>query len=153
MSRADVPDRPTYGVPGGRLAMTLHHLGVACVSIDTEGALLEAVGFVREGPDFEDPFQGVRGRFVVGAGVRLELLEELEGSSVLRSWLAQRTKVYHQAYLTYDLDGSLSGLVAGGAHAAKSPLPAVAFGGRRVAFAMLPNMMLVELVEAPRAGE
>jgi len=128
--------------------LNLHHLGVACRSIDAETGLLEVLGYVREGEDFEDPNQGIRGRFLAGAGVRLELLEELGDSGVLRPWLAGRIKIYHHAYETPDLDASLARLLEAGARVARPPLPAVAFGGRRVAFVMLPNMMLVELIDA-----
>jgi len=129
--------------------LMLHHLGVACRDLEVDSAQFELLGFVREGDDFEDPNQGIRGRFVVGAGLRFELLEELEASGVLAPWLAARVKVYHHAYETADLEGSLARLLSAGARVTRPPLPAVAFGGRRVAFAMLPNMMLVELIEAP----
>jgi methylmalonyl-CoA/ethylmalonyl-CoA epimerase len=130
----------------------LHHLGIACRSIDADGEGLEALGFSREGDAFDDPLQGIRGRFLVGAGVRFELLEDLPGHTTLAPWLASRTRIYHQAYLADDLDASLARLVAAGARVTRPPLPAVAFGGRRVVFAMLPQMMLVELIEARAAG-
>jgi methylmalonyl-CoA/ethylmalonyl-CoA epimerase len=128
--------------------LRLHHLGVACGSIESEAALLENLGYVPEGTTFEDPNQGIRGRFMTGGGARLELLEELGDSGVLRPWLTARVKIYHQAYETPDLDRSLAAMVRAGARVTKPPLPAVAFGGRRVVFAVLPNLMLVELIEA-----
>ena len=142
------------GTPGSVLGqgLTIHHLGVACRNLETDSAVLETIGFAREGDDFEDPGQGIRGRFLVGAGLRLELLEGLAGSDVLTPWLTARTKIYHHAYETGDLASSLEGLLHAGARLARPPISAVAFGGRRVAFAMLPNMMLVELIESPSAG-
>ena len=130
--------------------VTIHHLGVACTDIKADGAQLELLGFTREGDDFEDHNQGIRGRFLVGAGLRLELLEDLEGSGVLAPWLAARTKIYHHAYETADLDTSLERLLSAGARITRPPLPSVAFSGRRVVFAMLPNLMLIELIEKPR---
>jgi methylmalonyl-CoA/ethylmalonyl-CoA epimerase len=129
--------------------LALHHLGVACKDLEADSAQLELLGFAREGDAFEDPMQGIRGRFLVGAGLRWELLEELEGSGVLGPWLAARTKIYHHAYETPDLEASLQRLLTAGGRVARAPLPAVAFGGRRVVFAMLPNLMLIELIEGP----
>jgi methylmalonyl-CoA/ethylmalonyl-CoA epimerase len=93
------------GSPGSFLSpgVTLHHLGVACRDIEADSALLELLGFARDGDDFADPAQGIRGRFLVGGGVRLELLEPLAGSAVLTPWLTARTKIYHHAYETDDL--------------------------------------------------
>jgi methylmalonyl-CoA/ethylmalonyl-CoA epimerase len=127
--------------------VALHHLGVACKNLEADSAQFELLGFAREGDDFEDPMQGIRGRFLVGAGVRLELLEDLEGSGVLEPWLAARTKIYHHAYETADLEVSLGRLLDAGARVTRAPVPAVVFGGRRVVFAMLPNLMLIELIE------
>lgn len=129
--------------------LALHHLGVACKSLESDSAQLELLGFVREGDDFEDPKQGIRGRFLIGAELRFELLEDLPGSASVAPWLATHTKIYHHAYETADLDASLARLLAAGARVTRPPLSAVAFGGRRVVFAMLPNLMLVELIEAP----
>jgi hypothetical protein len=40
-----------------------------------------------------------------------------------------------------------------GARIARPPLPAVAFGGRSVVFAMLPTMLLIELIEARKSAD
>ena len=141
---ADGTDGDHFLGPG----VVLHHLGVACRNVAADSAGLERLGFVREGEDFDDRRQGIKGRFLVGPGVRFELLEDLPGSNTLAPWLASRVRIYHQAYLVDDLDSSLARLLAAGARITRPPLPAVAFGGRRVAFAMLPELMLIELVES-----
>lgn len=146
------PEQQRAPEPPIGLGLSLHHLGVACRDIEVDSAQLELLGFAREGDDFEDPTQGIRGRFLVGAGVRLELLEDLEGSGVLVPWLAARTKIYHHAYETADLDASLEGLLNAGARVTRASVPAVAFDGRRVVFAMLPNLMLIELIEKSSAA-
>ena len=138
-------DGPSDSLLGPGVA--IHHLGVACREIESDSALLESLGFVRDGVDFDDPKQGIHGRFLVGAGLRLELLEDLDGSGVLLPWLTARTKIYHHAYETPDLETSLERLLAAGARVTRPPTPAVAFDGRRIVFVMLPNMMLIELIE------
>ena len=129
-----------------------HHLGVACRDLEAEARSLQALGYQAEGADFADPVQGVRGRFLTGAGPRLELLVELAGSEVLRPWLVQGSRVYHQAYEVDDLDVEIVAFQAAGARALRTPAPAIAFGGRRICFLLLRNLMLVELIEAASAG-
>jgi hypothetical protein len=46
------------------------------------------------------------------------------------------------------METSLSALQDSRALVVRPPVPAVAFGGRRVAFLMLPNMWMVELIDA-----
>jgi methylmalonyl-CoA/ethylmalonyl-CoA epimerase len=106
------------------------------------------LGYARETPDFVDPGLGIMGRFLIGQGVRLELLVEVEGSGVLRPWLRNGTTIYHQAFLVSSLEeaiGRLSGEL--GAKLVRGPIPAVAFDGRMVAFLMLPGVSLIELIE------
>ena len=125
-----------------------HHVGLACADLDAEERAFARLGYTREGPDFEDPVQGVRGRFLVGAGPRLELLCELPGGTVLGPWLRKGVKMYHVAYEAADLAEADAAVTALGARRVVAPVPAVAFGGRRIAFYMMPNGFLVELIEA-----
>jgi methylmalonyl-CoA/ethylmalonyl-CoA epimerase len=129
-----------------------HHMGVACADLDTEERAFRALGYAPEaGADFVDPAQGVRGRFLVGGGPRLELLVPLDARSPLRPWLDRGTKVYHSAYEVPDLAVAVAGLVAARGRIVRAPTPAVAFSGREVCFVVLPNLMLVELIQAARA--
>ncbi len=135
--------------PGRSLTieLTFHHLGIACRNLDAEARVLEGLGYRQEGPEFEDPVQGIRGRFLVGPGPRLEILVALGDSRVLEPWLRAGTKIYHQAFEVSNLEGGIAHLVAQRGKVLVAPVPAVAFGGRRICFVMLPNMMLFELIE------
>ena len=126
---------------------TFHHIGVACRDLDSEARRFAALGYTQEGPDFTDPIQGVSGRFLIGGGPRLELLIPLSTEGVLAPWLKTGAKLYHLAYLVPDFDAEILRLRGRGAKTVVAPVPAVAFGGRRITFMMLPNMMLVELVD------
>ena len=129
--------------------LVFHHVGVACRDLDHEQTGYALLGYAPEGPDFEDPVQGVRGRFLVAPGrPRVELLVNLEGSTTLDPWLGGTARTYQQAYETADLDGAVAAFRAAGARVVSPPVPAVAFGGRRICFVMLRTMTLVELVEA-----
>ena len=128
--------------------LEFHHIGVACVDVRSEAARLVSLGYAPEGSEFDDPRQGVRGIFLAGQSPRLELLEPLAGaeSGVLAPWLDKDIKLYHLAYATQNLRDSIEHLRSERAKLVVPPIPAVAFGGREIAFLMLPNRMLVELI-------
>lgn len=130
---------------------TFHHVGMACADLDRETEQQVRWGYRREGVDFEDPVQGVRGRFLVGGGPRLELLVALPGRRVLEPWSRGGNRLYHQAYGVDDLEGGLRDLEAAGARVVVPPVGAVAFDGRRIAFVVLRTMAVVELIEGPLA--
>ena len=134
--------------PDDSLGLRFHHVGVACSDIDKENRHFSVLGYTPEGEDFVDPLQGIRGRFLGGQVPRVELLMPLEGSKVLDGWLAAKVKLYHLAYETGDINGAIERLGKLGAKTVRSPVPAVAFQGRQIAFLMLPNMLLVELIAA-----
>jgi glyoxalase/bleomycin resistance protein/dioxygenase superfamily protein len=127
--------------------LQFHHIGMACRDIDAELRALAMVGYELEGNRFTDPLQKVRGCFLAGPGPRVELLAPLDDSSPVVSWLEKGIKMYHQAYEVESIDLAIATLTAQRAVVLSVPKPAVAFGGRKVAFLMLPNLMLVELIE------
>lgn len=136
--------------------LAFHHVGVACRDIDAEAAHFATLGYTIEGSAFDDRVQGVRGLFMVGQGPRMELLEPLrdaapDGSStngVLSPWLSSGTKLYHLAYVAPDLRHAIDAMRRRRAKLVVAPVPAVAFAGREIAFVMLPNRLLVELISA-----
>lgn len=131
-------------VPG----LAFHHVGLACVDIASEAVRLAALGYVPEGAVFEDPVQGVRGLFMGTQSPRLELLQPLPGreQGVLAPWLSASIKLYHLAYETADLAAAIAQLRQARAKVVVPPVPAVAFGGRAIAFLLLPNRLLIELI-------
>lgn len=124
-----------------------HHIGVACRSFDQEQAKFEALGYRQEAPDVHDPIQRVHVRFLVGGGPRMELVRSDGQPGPLAPWLKSGVKLYHMAYFVEDLTASLASLKSQGARVVVAPVPAAAFGGRNIAFLMLPNLLLVELIE------
>jgi glyoxalase/bleomycin resistance protein/dioxygenase superfamily protein len=129
------------------IELAFHHLGVACRNLDAEAKILEGLGYRQEGPEFEDPVQGIRGRFLVGPGPRLEILVALGESKVLEPWLRAGVKIYHQAFEVANLEAGLAQLAGQRGKVVVAPVPAVAFGARRICFVMMPNLMLLELIE------
>ena len=124
-----------------------HHIGYATASIERELATFASLGYRPEGASFTDPVQGVSGCFLVGPGPRIELLQSLPGAKTLEPWLGSGIRMYHMAYLVEDINQATAWARAQRARITVDPVPAVAFGGRRIAFAMLRNGLLIEFVE------
>jgi hypothetical protein len=131
--------------PPGNFAF--HHVGVACESIDGEVSLWEALGYRLEGSAFIDEAQGIRGQFMTGGGPRIELLEATGESQTLAPWIKRRVKFYHMGYLVEAFEASMGTLIAEGATVTRQPMMSVYFG-TRIAFLMMPNMALIEIIEA-----
>lgn len=136
-------DLPPPLVPG----LSFHHVGLACRDLGVEAAAHAVLGYVPEGEVFEDPHQRIRGWFHALGPFRVELLEPLDEQSPLVSWLERGVRMYHVCYETDDLDGALAQLLAGGHRTVSAATPAVAFGGRPVAFVMLRTRGLIELLQ------
>jgi methylmalonyl-CoA/ethylmalonyl-CoA epimerase len=128
--------------------LTFHHVGYACKSIATDQQTFERLGYTQEGSSFEDARQGVRGLFLLGPGPRIELLENLPDSDTLTPWLNAGIHMYHLAYTTPNLQASLDELRGQRARVVVTPVPAIAFQNRLIAFVMMRNQLLVELIES-----
>jgi hypothetical protein len=128
--------------------LVFHHIGVACESIDADVRAWSILGYIADGAPFIDLGQGIRGLFMVGAGPRIELLEPTVGSMTLEPWLKRRTKLYHCGYIVSDFDEAMLWLQSTGAALARDAAHSVYFGSR-IAFLMMPNMALIEIIESP----
>jgi len=150
---SDVPSNPISSSDFDGLGLRFHHIGVACGDLNGEAGRMAILGYRAEGDDFTDPTQGIRGRFLVGPGPRLELLAPIPGRDVLDPWLKSQVKLYHLAFEVQGIVEVMAQLVKRRAHIVSGPVPAVAFNGRPIAFLMLPNLLLIELIGAPEAKD
>lgn len=126
---------------------SFHHIGVACRSLESEADAYAALGYSREADEFDDAAHGIRGVFLAGPGPRIELVVDRPGSQVLEPWLRSAgSAVYHLAYEVDDLARAIEEQRRANAKLVVAPRAAVAFAGRSVAFVMLRNRMLVELI-------
>ena len=91
--------------------------------------------------------QGIRGQFMTGHGPRMELLADLPDSDTLQPWLDMGVKMYHLGYLVENMKSSIDALTSAGAHVIARPVAATAFGRGEIAFLMLRNMLVVELIQ------
>ena len=127
------------------ISLDYHHLGVACVSIERELAIYRQLGYVLE-RSFEDPIQGVRGIFVQLGDMRLELLENLSGSSTLNVWLNREIKYYHIGYYVESVSEGLAWMKNHRVLVTSKPKPAIAFDNRSIMFGMTRTGDLIELI-------
>ena len=84
---------------------------------------------------------------------QIELVEPAgEDSPVLR-FLEQGGGLHHVCYEVADLEEQLVEFRSRGAVIARRPKPAVAFGGRRIAWVITAEKLLVELLEEKLTGQ
>lgn len=133
-------------VSGGYPPLHFHHIGLACRDLHKETRDLGLLGYVPETEEFIDPIQGIRGRFLLGPGPRLELVAPLTDDGVLTPWLKNKTKLYHMGFTVEYLDEAISAFVRAHAKLVVPPVRAVGFTGERIAFLMLRNLLLIELI-------
>jgi len=130
--------------------LRLHHVGFVVASIEQA-----MPGFVRslaatwDERVIYDPLQKVKVAFLTTRvqDPQIELVEPAgEDSPVLR-FLEQGGGLHHVCYEVADLEEQLVEFRSRGAVIAKRPKPAVAFGGRRIAWVITAEKLLVELLE------
>jgi methylmalonyl-CoA/ethylmalonyl-CoA epimerase len=131
-------------------ALEFHHIGIACRAIEPEMKAFAALGYTLEGEQFSDPLQKIHGCFMTGMGPRIELLAPMDESSPVTPWLKKGVKMYHYGYLVDSVESTMQEYVARRAMVVSPPKPSIAFGGRPIAFLMLPNLFLIELIERSR---
>lgn len=141
-------------IPPG-LTFALMHVGVAVPDIDAAASALESIfGYrVISGP-FDDPIQKVTVNFMTQSdddAVEIELITPLTEDSPLRTMLNKNGGgAYHLCFQTNDIEGALAHARSKGCIVVSNPVPAIAFGGRRIAWFYTKTRQLFELVEQER---
>jgi methylmalonyl-CoA/ethylmalonyl-CoA epimerase len=139
--------------PPESLGFKLLHVGVAVPSLDPTTEMLSTLfGYkVVSGP-FDDPIQKVTVNFLAKGDsdvAEIELIAPLTEDSPIRSMLKKDGGgAYHFCFETSDMEGALEHAKANGCIVVSAPVPAVAFGGRRIAWIYTRSRQLFELVEA-----
>jgi methylmalonyl-CoA/ethylmalonyl-CoA epimerase len=130
---------------------SFHHMGfvVGSIANSVQGfsAILQADW---DEHVFHDPLQGVRVTFLKSrrAGDPLwELVEPADPKSPVQSFAAKGGGLHHVCYVVENLEQSLTGARSHGALVTRQPAPAVAFGGRRIAWIYTKNRLLIEYLE------
>lgn len=137
------------------LPLNFHHVGFVVPDIASAvDGFVRSLGATWDGFVYEDPNQKVKVTFLITrpGDPRIELVEPVgEDSPVLRFLREKGTGLHHVCYEVEDLEQSMAGMKTRGAMIARRPKPAVAFQGRRIAWMLTQEKLLVELLEM-RAG-
>ncbi len=135
------------------LGFKLRHVGVAVPSLGpaTE-ALSTLFGYAVVSGPFDDPIQKVSVNFLAKSNsdvAEIELIAPLSDDSPITSMLAKSGGgAYHLCFETSDIEQALIHAKNNGCMIVSPPVPAVAFGGRRIAWIYTRSRQLFELVEA-----
>lgn len=135
--------------------LRMHHVGYAVHSISEYLERYVSPLFEPQtvSPIVEDPIQRVRIAFVTVPGGLLELIEPTGTDSPVQQILSRkRGGLYHVGYTTPRFDEALAQAMATGCRPLGKPVPAVAFGQRRIVFLLTPHFELIELIEMPEAA-
>jgi methylmalonyl-CoA/ethylmalonyl-CoA epimerase len=141
---------PTSQVASGA-DPTFHHVGLVVASITDEGeGFARSLGIAWDREIIHDPLQQARVTFLRFSGRRepaLELVEPAGRESPLHKFVAKGGGLHHVCYEVNSLRSQLEQSRAAGCLIVKQPLPAVAFGGRFIAWIYTPQKLLVEYLE------
>jgi methylmalonyl-CoA/ethylmalonyl-CoA epimerase len=129
-------------------SFTLHHIGVVVPSISTGYNLYSAMGFEVATPIYHDPIQKVRVQFInTGSNVLIELVEPAQTDSPVSNFLKKRGSGFHHlCYIVDDIDRVCEYVREQGGIVTCTPVPAVAFQGRHIAFVYW-HGTIIELLE------
>jgi methylmalonyl-CoA/ethylmalonyl-CoA epimerase len=135
--------------PAGDLR--IHHFGFVVKSIQDCGcSFAQALGASWDGKIYFDPLQKVQVAFFAGRSNTdplIELVEPGGEGSPVTQFLQRGGGLHHLCYEVNDLEGHLEFCKSVGNTIIRPPVPAVAFGGRRIAWAVTRKRLLVEFLE------
>jgi methylmalonyl-CoA/ethylmalonyl-CoA epimerase len=129
----------------------MHHIGFVVASIQESGqSFALAIGAKWDGNIVRDPIQKVRVTFLQGrcsTDPLVELVEPGDPNSPVSRFLGRGGGLHHLCYEVEDLESHLAFCKSVGTKIIRPPVPAVAFGGRRIAWAVTKKRLLMEFLE------
>ena len=131
--------------------LKLHHIGFVVFSLrESAESFALSLGAAWDGNIVFDPLQKVRVTFFKGRNLTdplIELVEPGEPESPVSRFLKRGGGLHHLCYEVKDLDSHLRFCQSVGTIIIRPPVPAVAFGGRRIAWAVTKKRLLMEFLE------
>ena len=130
---------------------TLHHVGFVVASISAVAPQFAAMlDSDWDGEIIADPLQDSRVSFLrskIASNPLFELVEPLGNESPVRKFLERGGGMHHLCFQVADLEEQLRMSREKGALVTRQPAPAVAFGGRRIAWVFTKTKLLIEFLE------
>lgn len=133
-------------------AFCLHHVGFVVEDIRRSmPGLVQSLQGTWDGRIWHDPLQGVSVAFLERPGeASIELVMPAGAASPVSRFLESNGGgLHHMCYAVADLDAAVNEFRSRGAVLAAPAKPAVAFEGRRIAWLMTREKLLIELLEQP----
>jgi methylmalonyl-CoA/ethylmalonyl-CoA epimerase len=131
--------------------LTLHHVGCVVDSIeDRIESYRVGLGSASVSEIFEDPIQRSRVAFLdlpTPGSVQFELVQPTVPDSPVARFLTKGGGLHHLCYEVDDLREQIQWMKSQGALLIRSPKPAVAFGGRQIAWMRTADSLLIEYLE------
>lgn len=131
-------------------SLRLHHMGFVVADLATAmPAFVRSMAAAWDGQIFEDPLQKAKVAFMTtrAGEAQIELVQPMGESSPVQRFLQRGGGMHHLCYEVADLETELAAFRSRGAVIASRPKPAIAFGGRRIAWVITSERFLVELLE------
>jgi methylmalonyl-CoA/ethylmalonyl-CoA epimerase len=131
--------------------MRFHHAGYVVVSIaESAPRYARSLSLDWDGMVIHDPLQMVRVTFLpanLPDQATIELVEPAGPRSPVRKFAESGGGLHHICYEVEDLAAQISESQAAGCTLVRVPLPAQAFGGRKIAWVITPEKALIEFLE------
>jgi methylmalonyl-CoA/ethylmalonyl-CoA epimerase len=128
-----------------------HHVGFVVTSIANSAQSFASMLHADwDDQVFHDPYQGVRVTFLKSRCMGdplFELIEPAHDQSPVYSFAAKGGGLHHVCYVVDNLEQALADARPLGALVTRQSMPAVAFGGRRIAWIYTKNRLLIEYLE------
>jgi len=137
---------PAEGPP----PLSLHHIGIVVADIEkARDDYVNRFGYEICGPVIHDPEQTAHVLFLrmPNSSTYVELVSPDGPASKLSAALERGGGLNHLCYATPDIVATIEAMTQCGMRLIHSPVAAIAFGGRRIAWLIGRDLAIVELVE------
>lgn len=135
----------------------LHHIGFATDSIeDAINRFAHSLGATIVTEVIHDPLQNALVAFVKPASrdaVQIELIAPTSGLSPLSAFVQRGGGLHHLCYEVDDIEAQLRDSRARKSVVIRKPKPAIAFAGRRVAWVVTPERLVIEYLSGRKSLE
>jgi methylmalonyl-CoA/ethylmalonyl-CoA epimerase len=129
----------------------LHHVGFVLPSIEEAApSIATSLGATWNGIIILDPLQNVRVSFLQGSDnndALIELVEPHGPTSPVAQFLGKGGGLHHLCYEVENLESHLEFCRQVKTFVLRPPVPAIAFNGRRIAWALTAKKILLEFLE------
>lgn len=152
MAGCDAPRARVSEPLKGVADLKLHHIGIVVKDLAAQGeAYAETLGSIACTPVIHDPIQKVYAQFWKDdRGALIELIAPASEDSPVWRDSRKGGGLNHLCYETDDIVRQVEEAVSKGGMLTREISPAVAFGGRRIAFVFFLELGLIEFLEAEK---